>query len=91
MKIMTISQYAKSRNISDKMIRKLISKGKIPAGKQGNKYLLNVEAVDSYFIELTSQIKRPAPVVFRKKKLSVEEMFNEAKARLLGATAVKGA
>lgn len=90
MKIMTISQYAKSRNISDKMIRKLISKGKIPAGKQGNKYLLNVEAVDSYFIELTGQVKQPASIT-RKKKISIEEMFDEAKKRLLGATAVKGA
>ena len=53
-KLMGIREYAETRNVSDKLIRKLIDQKKLSAGKVGNKWLLNVERCDKFFEELTT-------------------------------------
>lgn len=53
-KLMGIREYAETRNVSDKLIRKLIDQKKLFAGKVGNKWLLNVERCDKFFEELTT-------------------------------------
>lgn len=54
LQLMTINQYAKSRGVSDKLIRRLIVQHEIAAGRVGRKWLLDVERVDNYFRELTT-------------------------------------
>lgn len=46
MLLMGIREYAESRSISEKLVRKLMLAGQIPFGKSGKKYLLVPEAVD---------------------------------------------
>lgn len=46
MLLMGIKEYAESRSISEKLVRKLMLAGQIPFGKSGKKYLLVPEAVD---------------------------------------------
>ena len=53
-KLMGIREYSETRNVSDKLIRKLIDQKKLFAGKVGNKWLLNVERCDKFFEELTT-------------------------------------
>ena len=43
LQLMSINQYAKSRGVSDKLIRRL-----------GRKWILDVEKVDNYFREITT-------------------------------------
>lgn len=56
MLLMTIKEYAESRNVSAKKLRALIAAGKIAAGRESpkSKWLLNVSKVDAYFEELTT-------------------------------------
>ncbi len=82
MKLMTIAEYAKSRNVSDKMIRKLINEGQLPAGRIGNKYLLNVDAVDACFSELTGEMKKP-PVKVQRRKKNVIDIYTERRNRMM--------
>lgn len=56
--LMGIAEYARERNISQKMIRKLISNDEIAAGKCHGKWLLDVERVDEYFRNLTTPHKQ---------------------------------
>lgn len=60
MLLMTIKEYAESRNVSMKKLRALIAAGKIAAGrdKPRSKWLLNVSKVDAYFEELTTPKSR---------------------------------
>lgn len=60
--VATIKQYSAMRNISVYRLRKLAKDGVITAGIVGNKYSLNVEAVDSYFEELFAPKPKPASV-----------------------------
>lgn len=59
MLLMSIREYAESRNVNDKVLRKLIAEGKIAAGRVGRKWLLDVDKVDAYFEELTTP--KPMP------------------------------
>ena len=54
MLLMSIKEYAESRNVNDKVLRKLIAEGKIAAGKVGKKWLLDVDRVDAFFKEITT-------------------------------------
>lgn len=54
MLLMSIKEYAESRNVNDRLLRKLIAEGKIAAGRVGRKWLLDVAKVDAYFEELTT-------------------------------------
>lgn len=86
MQLMTISQYAKSRNISDKMVRRLINEGKLPAGRVGRKYLLNVDAVDASFEKLTGKMKTALPAVRRpprRKKQNVLDFYEERRKEIM--------
>lgn len=60
--VATLKQYSAMRNISVYRLRQLAKNGVITAGIVGNKYLLNVEAVDRYFEELLAPKPKPAPV-----------------------------
>lgn len=89
MEILTIKQYAESRQLSDKLIRRLILSGDIPAGKCGNKYLLNGAKVDEFFVNLTTAtLKTPAPTISRSRRKNntaeLDEMLAQARKRLLG-------
>ena len=46
MLLMGIKEYAESRSISEKLVRKLMLAGQIPFGKSGKKYMLVPEVVD---------------------------------------------
>lgn len=46
MLLMGIKEYATSRRISDKLVRKLVTDGMVSSGKSGRKYLLVPEVVD---------------------------------------------
>lgn len=59
MLLMSIKEYAESRNVNDRLLRKLIAEGKIAAGRVGRKWLLDVAKVDAYFEELTTP--KPMP------------------------------
>ena len=59
MLLMSIKEYSESRNVNDRMLRKLIAEGKIAAGRVGRKWLLDVAKVDAYFEELTTP--KPMP------------------------------
>lgn len=59
MLLMSIKEYAESRNVNDKVLRKLIAEGKIAAGRVGRKWLLDVAKVDAFFEELTTP--KPLP------------------------------
>lgn len=56
--LMGIAEYAEARNISQKMLRKLIKGEEIAAGKCHGKWLLDVERVDEYFRKLTTPHKQ---------------------------------
>ena len=61
--VATLKQYSAMRNISVYRLRQLAKNGVITAGIVGNKYLLNVEAVDRYFEELgMHRLVQPAVV-----------------------------
>ena len=59
MLLMSIKEYAESRNVNDKVLRKLIADGKIAAGRVGRKWILDVAKVDEFFEELTTP--KPSP------------------------------
>lgn len=65
MLLMTIKEYAESRNVSAKRLRALIAAGKIAAGRESpkSKWLLNVSKVDAYFEELTMPKARVATYI----------------------------
>lgn len=52
MLLMGIRQFAQSRGISDKRLRRLIMEGKISAAKDCGKWLLVAEVVDKQLMEL---------------------------------------
>lgn len=80
-KLMGIREYAETRNVSDKLIRKLIDQKKLFAGKVGNKWLLNVERCDKFFEELTTP---PEPkVVQGTAKFDAMAMLDAMKKRRL--------
>lgn len=56
--LMGVAEYASARNISQKMLRKLIKGEEIAAGKCHGKWLLDVDAVDEYFKQLTKPRKQ---------------------------------
>ena len=56
--LMSIAEYAAARNVSQKMLRRLIKAEEIAAGKCYGKWLLDVERVDEYFRELTTPHKQ---------------------------------
>lgn len=56
--LMGIAEYAAARNISQKMLRRLIKAEEIAAGKCHGKWLLDVERVDEYFRQLTTPRKQ---------------------------------
>lgn len=58
MKLTTIKEYAASRGLAHGMIRRLICKGEIPAGKVGHTWFLDAEKVDNYFDSITA-IQKP--------------------------------
>ena len=70
MLLMSIKEYAESRSISEKLVRKLMLAGKIPFGKSGKKYLLVPEVVDEQIKvlftakEKAGKKKRTAPNAF---------------------------
>ena len=50
----SFADFAKSRGVSDKLIRRLIVQHEIAAGRVGRKWILDVEKVDNYFREITT-------------------------------------
>ena len=54
MLLMSIKEYSVTRNVNDKILRKLIAEGKIAAGKIGRRWMLDADRVDAFFIELTT-------------------------------------
>lgn len=50
--LMGIKEFSESRNISDKMLRKLIKQGKVSAGRYGRKWLLAADVVDQQLREM---------------------------------------
>lgn len=63
--LMGITEYAKSREISPRFLYKLITQGKVPAGREGRKWLLIPEKVDAAIDALfgTTAIKVEVPEV----------------------------
>lgn len=59
MLLMGIREFAQSRGLSDKRLRRLIMEGKVSAAKDGGKWLLVAEVVDKQLMELFA----PAPMV----------------------------
>lgn len=59
MLLMGIRQFAQSRGISDKRLRRLIMEGKISAVKDCGKWLLVAEVVDKQLMELFA----PSPMM----------------------------
>lgn len=59
MLLMGIREFAQSRGISDKRLRRLIMEGKISAAKDCGKWLLVAEVVDKQLTELFA----PPPMV----------------------------
>lgn len=45
--LMSISEYAESRKLSKRFLYKLITQGKVPAGRSGRTWLLIPEKVDA--------------------------------------------
>lgn len=58
MLLMGIREFAQSRGLSDKRLRRLIMEGKVSAAKDGGKWLLVAEVVDKQLMELFA----PAPM-----------------------------
>lgn len=54
MLLMSIKEYSATRNVNDKLIRKLLAEGKIAAAKLGRTWLLDSDKVDAFFDELTT-------------------------------------
>lgn len=81
MLIMSIKEYSISRNVSNKLIRKLIADGKIAAGRVGRKWLLDVDKVDSYFKNITT----PAPRYKATKGFDFMAALKQAQANIKGA------
>ena len=77
MLLMSIKEYAESRNVNDKVLRKLIAEGKISAGRVGRKWLLDVAKVDAYFEELTT----PKPIPQATKGFDFMAALNALKKR----------
>lgn len=59
MLLMGIKEFAQSRGLSDKRLRRLISEGKISAAKDCGKWLLVAEVVDRQLMELFA----PPPMI----------------------------
>ena len=67
MLLMGIKEYAQSRSISEKLVRKLMLAGQIPFGKSGKKYLLvPEEQIKALFTakEEVEKKKRATPNAF---------------------------
>lgn len=94
LEIMTIKQYAESRNLPAKTVRKLILLGEIPASMLGNRYTLDADAADEYLkakmdkrerISLRPE-KQATTKRSRKQSADVwfEQVLAEGKRRILG-------
>lgn len=59
MLLMSIKEYSATRNVNDKILRKLIAEGKLAAGKIGRRWMLDADRVDAFFTELTTPKKVP--------------------------------
>ena len=77
MLLMSIKEYAESRNVNDKVLRKLIAEGKIAAGRVGRKWILDVDRVDAFFKELTT----PKPLPKATKEFDFIAALREMKRR----------
>lgn len=61
MLLMGIKEYAVSRSISDKLIRKLVADGVVSFSRSGRKYLLVPEVVDEQIKKFFSPQPEPQP------------------------------
>ncbi len=59
---MKLAQYSRSRGVSYGSLRQLIAAGKLPAGKAGRNWIVDVKRCDDFFRDLTTprEEKRPA-------------------------------
>ena len=54
--LMTLGEYAKSREISRRFLYKLVVQGKVPAGKNGRRWLLIPDKVDAAMESLFGKV-----------------------------------
>lgn len=69
MLLMGIKEYAMSREISDKLVRKLVVEGAISFSRAGRKYMLVPEVVDEQIKKIFSPEPKKLEVAIPKQKV----------------------
>ena len=80
MLLMGIKEYAVSRSLSDKLIRKLVADGVVSFNRSGRKYLLGPDVVDEQIKKFFSPQPEPEPQEPKAPKIKVGSFHAALKA-----------